>query len=170
MTFDEIWKTYERELSSYVLSRVGDVELQKELMQEIALKIFTSLHLQKEHLRGWLYTLTKNTIIDHYRKANRPLPTLEVEVEVEHEEHIMLECLEPMLKTLSLEEQEILQLTQLEQYSLQEVATQKNLSHSAVKSRLFRAKKALAKSLFTCCVYERNSRGEVVGFVSRGGC
>ena len=167
MTFDEIWKTYERELSAYVLSRVGDVELQKELMQEIALKIFTSLHLQKEHLRGWLYTLTKNTITDHYRKANRPLPILEVEME--HEEHIMLECLEPMLKTLSLEEQEILQLTQLEQYSLQEVATQKNLSHSAVKSRLFRAKKALAKSLFTCCAYERNSRGEVVDFVSKGG-
>lgn len=86
---------------------MGDKELQKELMQEVALKIFTSLHLQKEHLRGWLCTLTKNTITDHYRKANRPLPALEVEVE--YEEHIILECLEPMLKTLSLEEQEILQ-------------------------------------------------------------
>ncbi len=76
MEFDNIWKDYEQELSAYILSRVYDIEIQKEIMQEIALKIFTSLHLQKEHLRGWLYSLTKNCIIDHSRKTNKPLPAL----------------------------------------------------------------------------------------------
>jgi len=47
MEFENIWKEYERELSSFVLSRVGDVEIQKEIMQEVALKIFTSIHTQK---------------------------------------------------------------------------------------------------------------------------
>jgi RNA polymerase sigma-70 factor (ECF subfamily) len=167
--FESIWQEYERELSSYVLSRVGDIEVQKELMQELAIKIFTSLHLQKKHLRGWLYQLTKNIIIDHYRKTNRPLPKLEVEVE--HEAYVLEACLSPMLNKLTSQEEEILNLTQLQQYSLKEVATEKNLPLNTVKSQLFRAKKALAHNLFSCCEYERNSRGEVVDFLDcESGC
>jgi len=168
MNFDDIWKTYEQELSAYVLSRVYDVEIQKELMQEIALKIFSSLHLQKKHLRGWLYTLTKNTITDYYRKANKPLPQLEEEIELD--EHLLLECLEPMIERLKSEEKEILQLSQIEQYPLAEIASMKNLPLNTVKSKLFRAKKSLAKNFFSCCEYERNARGEVVDFVARDGC
>ena len=160
MDFESIWREYELELSSYVLSRVYDEEIQKEIMQEVALKIFTSLHLQKEHLRGWLYTLTKNAITDYYRKVHKPLPQMEEEVGAE--EHILIECLQPMIDSLREEEKEILILTQLQEYSLKEVASQKKLPLNTVKSKLFRAKKALASNFFTCCEYERNSRGEVV--------
>ena len=162
MEFENIWEEYERELSSFVLSRVGDVEIQKEIMQEVALKIFTSMYTQKKHLRGWLYTLTKNAISDYFRKVNRPLPELEEEIEVE--EHLLLECLAPMLNSLKEEEQEILKLTQLEQYSLKEVASSKNIPLNTAKSQLFRAKKALAERFFSCCTYECNARGEVVDF------
>jgi RNA polymerase sigma-70 factor (ECF subfamily) len=168
MDFEQIWKTYERELSAYVLSRVGDKEVQKDLMQEIALKIFTSLQLQKEHLRGWLYTLTKNVINDHYRKHNKPLPELEEETEVE--EHLLLECLSPMINALKTEEKEILELSQIQQYSLLDIASMKDLPLNTVKSKLFRAKKSLARNFFSCCEYEKNARGEVVDFVSKDGC
>lgn len=166
MDFESIWTEYERELSAYVLSRVRDVEVQKEVMQEIALKIFTSLHLQKEHLRGWLYTLTKNAITDYYRKATQPLPELEV---VEVDEHVLIECLYPIMDTLKKEEQEILKLTQIQQYTLSEVAMKKNIPLNTAKSQLFRAKKTLAEKLFSCCDYTRNERGEVVDF-SAGNC
>ena len=167
--FERIWQEYEKELSAYVLSRVGDIEIQKELMQELAIKIFTSLHLQKKHLRGWLYRLSKNVIVDYYRKENRPLPKLEEEIE--EDEYVLQECLEPMLNKLTVQEQEILELTQLQQYSLKEVATEKKLPLNTVKSQLFRAKKSLAHNLFSCCEYERNSQGKVVNFVDCGkGC
>jgi len=161
MDFESIWKEYERELSAYVLSRVRDVEVQKEVMQEVALKIFTSLHLQKEHLRGWLYTLTKNAISDYYRKVTQPLAELEV---VEVDEHVLIECLYPIMDTLKAEEQEILKLTQIQGYGLKEVALEMNLPFNTVKSRLFRAKKSLSSKLFTCCMYEKNDKGEVVDF------
>jgi len=162
MEFDAIWMEYERELSAYVLSRVRDTEIQKEVMQEVALKIFTSLRSQKEHLRGWLYTLTKNVINDYYRKANKPLPDLEEDIGLE--EHILSDCLTPMLDSLKTEEKEILELTQLQQYSLSEVASKNNIPLNTAKSQLFRAKKALAGKFFSCCEYERNDKGEVVGF------
>ncbi len=160
--FERIWQEYERELSGYVLSRVGDVEIQKEVMQEVALKIFTSLHLQKEHLRGWLYRLTKNTITDYFRKANRVLVAFEEEAEAEP--YLLLECLAPMMQSLKEQDREILELTQLQQFSLREVAKLKKIPLNTAKSRLFRAKKALANRLFSCCSYERNSKGEVVDY------
>lgn len=160
--FESIWSKYERELSHYVLSCVRDSEIQKEVMQEIALKIFTSVHLQKEHLRGWLYALTKNAIADYYRKANKSLP--EFEEEINAEEHILAECLQPMLNTLKQEDKEILELTQLQEYSLQEVASKKEIPLNTAKSRLFRAKKALASQFFSCCEYERNEKGDIVDF------
>lgn len=162
MEFESIWETYERELSSFVLSRVRDKEIQKEVMQDVALKIFTSLHLQKEHLRGWLYTITRNVITDYYRKQNKPLQELEEVYEAQ--EHILQECLTPMLNTLKAEEKEILTLTQLEQYSLKEVATHKNIPLNTVKSQLFRAKKSLARKFFSCCQYERDAQGQVVDY------
>ena len=168
MKFEFIWAEYERELSAFVLSRVRDVEVQKEVMQELALKIFTSLHLQKEHLRGWLYTLTKNVITDYYRKAHKPLP--ELEVEVVPEEHIMQECLLPMIDTLKAEEKEILDLIQLQEYSLKEVAKKMNLPLNTVKSKLYRAKKSLASNFFICCDYERNVQGDVVDFSVNDKC
>lgn len=164
--FENIWADYERELSSYVLSRVRDEEVQKEVIQEVALKIFTSLHLQKEHLRGWLYTLTKNTISDHYRKETKP--PLEFEEEIELEAHVLQGCLNPMLDALKPKDKEILQLTQLQEYSLKEVATLKGIPLNTAKSQLFRAKKALASQFFSCCVYERNERGELVDFDGDG--
>jgi len=160
--FETIWREYEQELSAYVLSRVREVEVQKEVMQEVALKIFTSLHLQREHLRGWLYTLTKNAIVDYYRKHAKP--PLEIEVETELKAHILSECLRPMLNSLKSQEKEMLELTQLQEYSLKEVATQKSIPLNTAKSQLFRAKKALASAFFTCCAYERNERGEIVDF------
>lgn len=167
--FEGVWKDYEQELSAFVLSRVRDKEIQKEVMQEVALKIFTSLHLQKKHLRGWLYMLTKNAINDYFRKENKPLILLEEQLD-EPRGHLLSECLTPMLETLKDEEKEILSLTQLKQYSLAEVEQQKGLSHSAVKSRLFRAKKSLAQSFFSCCDYERNARNDVVDFSADKGC
>ncbi len=170
MKFERVWASYEKELSSFVLSRVKDKEIQKEIMQEVALKIFTSLGHQHIHLRGWLYKITKNVIADYYRKNQKALPPFEDE-KFEEEEHILLECLEPMLASLKDEEREILELTQLQQYSLKEIAQMKSMPFNTVKSQLYRAKKALAGKFFTCCNYARNQRGEVVDFQSyNGGC
>ena len=102
--------------------------------------------------------------MDYYRKANKPLP--EFQKEIEREEHLLLECLTPMMNSLKAEEKEMLELTQLQQYSLREVAEKKNIALNTAKSQLFRAKKALASKFFSCCTYERNAKGEIVDFLN----
>ena len=68
------------------------------------------------------------------------------------------------MNALKPQDKEILQLTQLKEYSLKEVATLKGIPLNTTKSQLFRAKKALASQFFSYCAYERNERGEVVDF------
>jgi len=165
LNFDEIWKKYESELNAFVLSKVKDKDIQKDIMQEVAIKIFSSLKFQNKHLRGWLYSLTKNTINDYYRKVNRVFP--QIDIDEKDEEYILLECLFPMMERLTDEEQDTLHLTQIQQFSLKEVAKQKKLSDTAMKSRIFRAKKSLAKELFSCCDYERNSKGEIIDYIGK---
>lgn len=169
-SFEEVWHNYEKQLSTFVLSRVYDVEVQKEIMQEVALKIFTSIHQQKKHLRGWIYQITKNVIIDYYRKENKPLPEFQ-EIEAS-DGHIMQECLTPMLSKLSKVEQEILKLHYFQEYSLSEIAQMKQMPLNTVKSKLHRAKKSLGRAFFSCCDYEKNARGDTVNFTLRSplGC
>ncbi len=62
----------------------------------------------------------------------------------------------------------MLELTQLQEYSLKEVSILKGIPLNTAKSQLFRAKKALASQFFSCCAYERNERGEVVDFDGDG--
>ena len=164
MSFEIIWEKYEKELSFFVFSRVRDKEIQKDIMQEIALKIFTSLHLQKDHLRGWIYQITKNVIIDYYRKFNKPLPEVEDVIVEEPEEHVLTKCLMPMLSSLKTEDKEVLELSQLKQYSLKEIALKKDLPFNTVKSKLFRAKKLLSQKFFSCCTYEFDVHGNVIGY------
>jgi DNA-directed RNA polymerase specialized sigma24 family protein len=75
-----------------------------------------------------------------------------------------------MINALKTEEKEILELSQIQQYSLLDIASMKDLPLNTVKSKLFRAKKSLAQNFFSCCEYEKNARGEVVDFVSKDGC
>ena len=161
MNFESIWREYERELSSFVFSRVKDIDIHKDIMQEVALKIFISLHSQKKHIRGWIYQITKNTIFDYYRKINRPLPDFQVEVQ---EKHPLSECLVPILDSLKEGEKEILELTQLQQYSLKEVAFKKDVPLNTVKSQLFRAKQSLNKKFFSCCNYKYDKNGNIVDY------
>lgn len=161
MDFELIWQEYERELSSFVLSRVKDINIQKDIMQEVALKIFISLHSQNEHIRGWVYKITKNTIFDYYRKINRPLPDFQEKIE---DKHPLSECLVPVLDLLKENEKEILELTQLQQYSLKEIALKKGLPLNTVKSQLFRAKKSLSKKFFSCCNYKYDSHGNLADY------
>lgn len=68
-------KNYSDMLYRYALPRVNDSDLAKDLVQETFLAAWRNV----EHYKGeateknWLFTILKNKIIDHYRKASTRL-------------------------------------------------------------------------------------------------
>ena len=60
-------------LETFAFKFTGDVEDANDLVQDTIIKAIRYVHLYKEetNLRGWLYTIMKNTFINSYRSGTR---------------------------------------------------------------------------------------------------
>ena len=170
--FDTLWHEYESELTAFVRARLFDKSLASDIMQEVAIKIYKNKNTLAEldNTRAWLYRVTRNTLIDFYKKNDKTIPeelySLERIVDSqENDTDEMGTCLTYMMSsTLSQSDNEILHLSVLEEYSLKEIATKLNLTLEGTKSKLKRAKKKLSSSFFECCSLDKDVRGNILDF------
>ncbi len=66
---------FQQELKGFVLKRVRDKSLTEDIVQDVFLKVqnkIGQLH-EQEKLASWIYQITKNAIIDHFRRESRHL-------------------------------------------------------------------------------------------------
>jgi len=70
-------RAHREELGRFVLSRVRDEEAAEGIVQDVLVKAYTRRETLQEpsKLRAWLYQITRNAMIDHYR-AKRPTETV----------------------------------------------------------------------------------------------
>jgi len=168
--FDILWKEYEQDLTAFVRARLYDKSLAADIMQEVAIKISKnqSRLANIENSRAWLYRLTRNTLIDFYKKNDKAIPSelysLEMTVDDTKEEADELsDCLTSMMSTsLSKSDNEILNLSVIEQYSIKEISSKLDLTMDGVKSKLQRAKKKLSSEFFDCCSLVKDRQGHIV--------
>lgn len=178
--FNSVWQAYEKELMTFVKSRIFDKSLASDIMQEVAIKIFKNRDklYTIENSRAWLYRVTRNTLIDFYRKNDRAIPSelysLELLVDNHNDEQEELSgCLTGMMSTsLNKSDNEILHLSIIDQYSLKEIATHMNLTVEGTKTKLKRAKKKLSSAFFECCSLQKDVRGNITDYdrVDDGEC
>ena len=164
-------------LYAFVLKRVGDAAAAEDIVQEVWLKAYsrrTSLrHASK--LRPWLYQITRNAIVDHYR-AQKPSVTGPDEwpqsapAEAQRAEKELARCLGPLLDQLPAIYRQALLLTEFEGVTQREVASRLGLSLSGAKSRVQRGRQMLREVLVTCCRVELDRRGGVVNYDRNKGC
>jgi RNA polymerase sigma-70 factor (ECF subfamily) len=162
--FNELYKRYNASIYSYLYYSV-DQNTADELLQEIFLKVIKSKSGFKfeSKFKTWLWTITKNTVIDHYRSAEHnhrnsfdELTNEEGEesfaIELDSMEEMILQktqkkYLEICFNELSKEQKEATLLSIHSELSNAEIAAIMNLSVGAVKSLLFRSK----EKLIECC-------------------
>ncbi|TNJ64429.1 RNA polymerase sigma factor [Paenibacillus hemerocallicola] len=70
--FHEAYDSYHRAVFAYILARVGQREMAKDLMQEAFLRAWNQIHVGYEmgrvNCRFWIFRITKNLITDYYRR------------------------------------------------------------------------------------------------------
>ena len=170
--FNVLWHEYESELTAFVRARLFDKSLASDIMQEVAIKIYKNKNTLAEldNARAWLYRVTRNTLIDFYKKNDRIIPEELYSVNrimdnQENDADELSSCLMYMMSsTLSQSDNEILYLSVLEEYSLKEIATKLNLTLEGTKSKLKRAKKKLSSAFFECCSVDRDVQGNIFDF------
>ena len=161
-------------LSSFIRSKVAE-DMVDDLIQDVFMKIHTRIDSLKEgaKIESWLYQITRNTIIDHYRskRTTEKLPDWIEQAQPETEETIKLEllsCLEPMVKELPDKYRNAVQMSEMESKTQKEVAEQEGISLSGAKSRVQRGRTLLKSMLHDCCDFELNKSNQVVSYDKKG--
>src|SRR5680860_667359 len=98
-----IWKKYSSALKFFILKKVGDEEVAKDILQEVFIKVHLhKAEIQKiKSLKSWLYRVTNNSIIDFYRKRANSAQIPEVlSAEEDPENHSPEHCLLPLINNL----------------------------------------------------------------------
>ncbi len=169
---EDIYKLYYLRLFFFINSKVHNKEDTKDILQEVFIKIHKNINKLDSHerLTSWIFTITRNTIIDFYRKNSKSQDEVEFDDEFMFKEiqtdtiNELSKCIEPIINSLSPKYSQVLYLSEIKEFTQKEIARELNLSLSSVKNIIFRGKKQIKEKLFQCCSYEYDSFGSIVDF------
>ncbi|MEM9835664.1 MAG: sigma-70 family RNA polymerase sigma factor [Bacteroidota bacterium] len=149
-----IWLAHRAALEKYVLKHTNCKELAHDITQDVLLKVHKTCcsEVDIKNIRSWLFQITYRTIIDVYRRQQRApseWPLAEEEVDAYQ---ALATYIEPLLSFLPAKYSIPLQMADVEKMKQEEVARALNISLSAVKSRIQRARKLLRAEI-NCCFH-----------------
>ena len=77
------WNQVQNELKGFVFKRVRDKALTEDIVHDVFLKVQNKIQQvrETEKLFGWIYQITRNTIIDHYRKNKKQISLKDIDWE-----------------------------------------------------------------------------------------
>ena len=163
--WEDLIKIHTRRVYSICYRFVGSDHEAQDLCQEVFLRVFRSLKSFRSgegSFQVWLTRLTRNLLIDHYRRTKLDrmsdsiedqMPMLEEKTAMSARADGMLagreasEVLQAALQKLSPELRETVILRDLEEMEYREVARILNVPEGTVKSRLNRGRAELARAL-----------------------
>ena len=155
--FGQLYHQYKHKLYAYCFRMVGNAQSAEDVVQETFLKIHRGIQSvkQPQHFRTWIFSVARNEALTHLRRT-RHLEDLVGEAETvwdhndpleELAERETKEIIQHYVGLLKPYYRELLVLREYEQLSYAEIAKITGITESAVKSALFKARKALAKKL-----------------------
>lgn len=171
------WRAYRSELYRFVRARVEDEAAAEDLVHDVLLRAYSQRDTLRDagQLRPWLFRITRNALIDHYRKR-RPTSALPDELaeegtsESDGAQRELARCIAPFVDALPSRYQEAIVLSEIEGVPQREVAERLGLSLSGAKSRVQRARRMIAAKLLDCCRVELDRRGGILDYEPRGRC
>jgi RNA polymerase sigma-70 factor (ECF subfamily) len=169
-----IWQEFHQRLRGFVLQRVNNPADADDILQEVFVRIHQHLTTVRasDRLQSWIFAITRNAIIDYYRKVERQpgftseaaLETLAVDEDPEIFNQQMASCLRPLLEHLPEPYREAVHLAELEGMTQAAIAQELGISLSGMKSRVQRGRQKLKDLLQTCCQIEMDATGNVIEY------
>ncbi|MCB1657125.1 MAG: sigma-70 family RNA polymerase sigma factor [Pseudomonadales bacterium] len=157
----DLWQDYHQRLTHYVLKRINNKNDAQDIVQTVFLKIQQHPPQLKTmpQLEAWLLQVTKNTLVDYWRKLKPSTSLLEehdyaLEEDPEPNENPWLNlscCLLAMMKDLPDKYRQAVELADLKEVKHKDIAQMMGISESGVKSRVKRGREKLRDLLVSCC-------------------
>ncbi len=149
--FAHVIKHYEQKVFSTVLRIVRNRTVAEDIVQDIFIKVYYSLHKYKKtgSFNAWLYRIVVNNCFDHLRKHKYQTTPIDIEVtDSRYPESILLlreknEQLEQLLQQLDETEYFVLLLKYVNGLSYDEIGHVLQISLNDVRNKLHRSKRKL---------------------------
>jgi RNA polymerase sigma-70 factor (ECF subfamily) len=173
---EKVWLEYHARLRAFIKSRIAHDTAADDILQNVFLKMHAGLDSLQDDtkLKGWLYQIARNAIIDYFR-ARRPtmdIPEWLPQPETDPREKVtqeLSECLLPMIRLLPENYREAVILSELKGLTQKEVAEVQGISLSGAKSRVQRGRALLKNMLDDCCRLEFDHSGRLCDYERKGG-
>jgi RNA polymerase sigma-70 factor (ECF subfamily) len=153
--FAELYEHHKAAIYRYCLRMLTDSNAAEDATQETFVKMFSNIGLlqKKESFLPWLFSIARNEVMMHIRRNRRNGVHSDEDVwdkQTPYELTIAAETTEivqQLLQKLKSEYREVILLREYEQLSYAQIAEVTCNTESSVKSRLFKARKALTSRL-----------------------
>jgi RNA polymerase sigma-70 factor, ECF subfamily len=174
---ETLWRDYRTQLFRFVLRRVSDEAAAEDIVHDVLMRAYDRRDTLRsgDRFEQWLYQITRNAVIDHYR-ARRPSEPLPADLTAADDtgdgeaRRELAGCMKPLVSSLPAHYRDAVVLSELEGLTQLETAARLGLSLSGAKSRVQRARKLLETKLLDCCRVELDSRGAIVDYERAGDC
>jgi RNA polymerase sigma-70 factor (ECF subfamily) len=163
------WREYNRKLLSFIGSHVNSPEDAEDILADVYLKLARQAELKRipQKLPNWLFSVTRNTIIDFYRTSK---PTVAVPEDLQEEVpepqaiSTLSECIRPIIEELPETFRLPIVLSEIQGKKQKAVAEELGLSLSALKSRILRGRKKLKDLMAKRCTFYHDESGRLVDY------
>jgi RNA polymerase sigma-70 factor (ECF subfamily) len=168
-----LWEQFSIPLKDFIKKRVNNDQDVEDILQTVFLKIHIHINnlIETNKVRSWIYSITRNAIIDFYRSKNHDSDieslTEDMLIGVQEEETLnneISQCLNTMIQYLPEKYKQAIILTEFHNLTQKELADRTGLSVSGAKSRVQRARLLLKEMLMNCCIFELDRRGNVIDY------
>ena len=138
---DSLYLDYKDKITAYVRSRIENKYDVEDIVSTVFLKIYQkidSFDESKASLSTWIYTITRNTVIDYFREIKTHIEFLdEIEADTLSADSLvddeLLEDLAYALETLSERERDLIILHYYKGYTLKRISEMMDMSYINAK-------------------------------------
>ena len=169
-----LWIKYKSGIKYYILKKVKNEELANDLSHEVLMKIYNSCCTSTKirNVKSWMFQIAHNTTIDYLKKQNKY--TDEVPENGDSDTYDVYqeanELIEPLMELIPVKYRIPLQLSDIEELKQKEVAEKLNLSLTATKSRIQRARNLLKDKIIECSNLEKDENGNLIFLEIKSDC
>jgi len=154
--FDELYRRYKSAVFGYCLTRLDDRQAAEDAAQEVFIKAHGATGAPVGNVRGWLFTVARNVVIDAARRRRATPGQVELEAAVDaavsDADEVAFSDLDTSsnvfvaLRRLSSRDRKTLILRDFHDKSSQEIAEELSLRPSSVDTLICRARAAFGRA------------------------
>jgi RNA polymerase sigma-70 factor, ECF subfamily len=180
MEVASIYKQFHSELLAYVKSKLRSREDAEDILQNVFIRIAANVDKLEEDqkLKSWIFTITRNAIIDYYRaRASRKKLVVNEELNEEIPESEdsdatkgLDQCMTSMISLLPEEYRNIIIESEINGVKQKDLADQYGMAYPSLRSKVQRGRERLKQLFYNCCHIETNTLGNVIDAQGKTDC